>query len=216
MGLLDGMFGGNQGGGGGGPSGMTMALMALLAYRTYQGKGRLADMLGRGASQGGQVPQGGGPGMNAPGAAESGGLGGLLGGLFGGSGAGGSQAGGMGGGGLGDLLRGGGLGGLLGGAGGAAGGGFMGAGLNELISKMQQNGHGDVANSWVGSGPNSPIAPHQLEQAIGKDTLQELSTETGKPYDTVLSDLVKGLPGTVDKLTPSGRMPTTEEHASWV
>ena len=49
MGLLDNILGDDKARGGGGPSKMTLALLALLAYRTYQGKGRLADMLGRDA-----------------------------------------------------------------------------------------------------------------------------------------------------------------------
>ena len=57
---------------------------------------------------------------------------------------------GMSGGGLGDLLSGG-LGGLL--ASGAAGS-VLSGGLNELLKQFQQSGQGDVAKSWVGTGPN--------------------------------------------------------------
>jgi uncharacterized protein YidB (DUF937 family) len=53
MGVLGGLGGlGRRGGGGMSP--MTMALLGLLAYRTMKGKGRLADMLGRGTA-----PEGG-------------------------------------------------------------------------------------------------------------------------------------------------------------
>ena len=41
MGLLDGVLGGGSRSGGG-MSPLTMALLGLLAYRTFQGKGRLA------------------------------------------------------------------------------------------------------------------------------------------------------------------------------
>lgn len=91
MGLLDGLFGGSQQRGGG-MSPITLALMGLLAYRTYQGKGRLADMLGRTGTPGDK--------SGAPEGAPSGGLGGLLGGLLGGGAAGGLLSGG-----LGDLLK---------------------------------------------------------------------------------------------------------------
>ena len=44
---------------------ITLGLLAMLAYRTYQGKGRLADMLGKGQS----APAGGTMSDNrAPGA----------------------------------------------------------------------------------------------------------------------------------------------------
>lgn len=44
MGLFD-SLGSNRSGGGMSP--LTMGLLGLLAYRTFNGKGRLADMLGR-------------------------------------------------------------------------------------------------------------------------------------------------------------------------
>jgi uncharacterized protein YidB (DUF937 family) len=75
MGLLDSLFGGAQGQSRGGMSPITMALLGLLAYRTFQGKGRLADMLGRKAED------------PANPTAPNPGQGGLLGGLLGGGGA---------------------------------------------------------------------------------------------------------------------------------
>lgn len=225
MGLLDSIFGGSRSseGGSGGPSPLALALMALLAYRSYkgQGGGGLADMLGGGRSQGGSVADhgraGAGDGAGSPG--EGGGLGGLLGGLFGGSpparDAGSMDAGGPGtgsGGGLGGLLRGG-LGGTL--AGGAAGG-FLGGGLSDLIRRFEESGQGGAAQSWVGSGPNSSISPNEIEHAVGRDTLEQLSTQTGRPYDEVLSELSRSLPETVDKLTPDGRLPTEDETSRWV
>lgn len=232
MGLLDNILGGGGGGGllggggrrgGGGPSTMTMALLALLAYRTYQGKGRLADMMGRhpggaGATTGGGAALPGGGAMPGGGGMSGGGgglgdiLGGILGGGRGGMGGAMGGSGGGSGGGLGDLLRGG-LGGMLGGG---AAGGFMGAGLNELLSKFQQNGHTDAAHSWVGTGPNRELMPDQVEHALGRDTVQTLADQTGRPYDEVLSELSQGIPHTVDQLTPDGRMPTEEETSRWV
>ena len=61
-------------------------------------------------------------------------------------------------GGLGDLLKGG-LGGLL--AGGAAGS-VLSGGLGGLLNQLQQGGHSETANSWVGNGPNKQIAPGDL------------------------------------------------------
>ena len=39
---------------------------------------------------------------------------------------------------------------------GAEAGGLLG-GLGGLLEKLQQNGHGEVAKTWVGSGQNQPI-----------------------------------------------------------
>jgi uncharacterized protein YidB (DUF937 family) len=218
MGLLDNIFGGGQQTGGrGGASPLTLGLLALLAYRTYQGKGRLADMLGRGPADtaGRTAGPGGLAGGNPAGqtGSDGGGLGSILGNLLrGGPAAGTGAAPGTQGGGLGDLLRGG-LGGLLGGA---AAGTVLNGGLGDLLQRFQQSGHGDAANSWVGHGPNQTIEPEQLEQAVGRDTLQQLSDESGRPYLDVLSELSQSLPDTVDKLTPEGRLPTEDESSRWV
>ena len=40
-------------------------------------------------------------------------------------------------------------------------------GLGELLQRFQQNGYGNVAGSWLGTGPNQSIAPHELQQALG-------------------------------------------------
>src|SRR5262249_48773726 len=79
------------------------------------------------------------------------------------------------GGGLGDLLKGG-LGGLL--AGGAAGS-VLSGGLNDLLKQFQQNGHGDVAQSWIGSGPNKSILPSDLANALGADRIKTMSAMSG-------------------------------------
>jgi uncharacterized protein YidB (DUF937 family) len=96
MGLLDVLGGGRNKGGGVSP--ITLALLGLLAYRTYKGKGRLAEMLGRDKAPAGRNKSDDLGGGLSTGAGESGGLGGLLGGLgglLGGGAAGGILSGGL-------------------------------------------------------------------------------------------------------------------------
>jgi len=117
--------------------------------------------------------------------------------------------------GLGGML--GNLGGLLSGGttvSGLGSGGLSGA-LGDLVSHFQNNGHGDAANSWVSTGPNRDVAPTQLESALGEDTIQQLSQHTGLSRQELLSRLTSVLPSAVDKLTPQGRLPTSEEATSW-
>jgi uncharacterized protein YidB (DUF937 family) len=111
------------------------------------------------------------------------------------------------GGGLGDLLKGG-LGGLL--AGGAAGSVISG-GLGDLLKQLQQNGHGDTANSWVGKGENKPIAPGDLAGALGANQIDSLASQSGLSRDDLLSGLSRYLPDVIDQLTPEGRLPTEQE-----
>ena len=116
------------------------------------------------------------------------------------------------GGGLGDLLRGG-LGGLLGGA---AAGTVLNGGLGGLLKQMQESGQGDAARSWIGTGPNKQITQGDLANALGGDTLDELSQQSGMDRGDLLSGLSKYLPGFVDQLTPQGRVPTEDEAARMV
>lgn len=121
--------------------------------------------------------------------------------------AGGPTNAGMPGGGLGDLLSGG-LGGLL--ASGAAGS-VLSGGLNELLKQFQQSGQGDVAKSWVGTGPNKSISPNDLAKTLGSDQIDTLMTKTGMSRDELIAGLSQVLPEVVDKLTPQGRIPTEQE-----
>jgi uncharacterized protein YidB (DUF937 family) len=108
---------------------------------------------------------------------------------------------------LGDLIKGG-LGGLL--AGGAAGG-ILSGGLGSLINQFQQAGHGEIAKSWVGSGPNQDISSSDLAKSVGADDINALARHTGLPADQLLAGLARELPGVIDELTPNGRIPSGEE-----
>jgi uncharacterized protein YidB (DUF937 family) len=111
------------------------------------------------------------------------------------------------GGGLGSVLSGG-LGGLL--AGGAAGS-VLSGGLGDLLNQLQQNGHGEAANSWVGSGQNKQVSPGDLANALGADQIQHLTSQTGMSRDELLNGLSQYLPQVIDHLTPNGRLPTDDE-----
>ena len=111
------------------------------------------------------------------------------------------------GGGLSDMLKGG-LGGLL--AGGAAGS-ILSGGLGDLLNQLQQSGHGEAANSWVGKGENKPIAPGDLASALGADQIDSLSAQSGLSREELLSGLSQYLPQVIDHLTPDGRLPTENE-----
>ena len=195
MGLLDVLNGMQQGPrgpstpsaqSGGGMSPLTMAILALLAYKTVK-------HLGSGSS-----------GTNPAQAPAPGNVGGAAGGGLG-SGLGGGLGGG-----LGDLLKGG-LGGLL--AGGAAGSVISG-GLGDLLKQLQQGGHGETANSWVSPGPNKPISPNDLANALGADQINNLMSQSGLSREELLNGLSRHLPEVVDHLTPDGRLPTDREVAS--
>jgi uncharacterized protein YidB (DUF937 family) len=80
-------------------------------------------------------------------------------------------------------------------------------GLGDLIEKFRKGGVEDLIKSWIGTGANKPIAPNQLQQALGSDTVASLERETGMLRDDLLAQLSRLLPEVVDKLTPDGKLP---------
>ena len=195
----------SSGGSGSGMSPIMMALLGLLAYKALRGRG------GQTAPSGGRLPPGGT--MSAGG--SGGDLGDILGGLLGGkpgSMPSGTATGAKPGGSLSDLFPGG-LGSVLGGA---AAGSVLSGGLGNIIKELQDSGHGRVAQSWVGTGPNEEIAPKDLANALGSDTLNTLSKQTGMSTNDLLAGLSQHLPDLVDQLTPKGRLPTDAEAARMI
>jgi uncharacterized protein YidB (DUF937 family) len=215
MGLLDilnGMQNGprgrpqpGSGSGSGGMSPLTMALLGLLAYKALKHFGGSQSAAPGGTGRPPSLPPGGTVTAGQPG----GGLGDVLGGLLGGKSV---PTGGKPGANLNELFPGG-LGGLLGGA---AAGGVLSGGLDKLIKEFQANGQGKVAQSWVGTGPNQEIAPNDLADALGSDTLDALTRQTGLGRDDLLAGLSQQLPDLVDQLTPNGRLPTEAEASRMV
>jgi uncharacterized protein YidB (DUF937 family) len=209
---------GTKAGGGGGMSPIMMALLGLVAYKAVKsvgGGGQPASPGGAGRPA--SLPSGGTVSAGHPG----GGIGDILGGLLGGKpgsaptinvGANSGNVGASSGGSLKDLLPGG-LGGLLGGA---TAGTVLSGGLGSLIKEFQDSGHGRAAQSWVGTGPNEKIAPHELASALGDDTIDALSRQTGVAREELLAGLSQHLPDLINQLTPHGRLPTEQEASRMI
>ena len=85
-------------------------------------------------------------------------------------------------------------------------GGLNGA-LGGLVGHMQQNGAGDIANSWVGTGQNMPINGAQLTQVLGPDLVNKISASTGLSPDQLITQLSAVLPQLVNHMTPNGQLP---------
>lgn len=87
-------------------------------------------------------------------------------------------------------------------------------GLGALLQRFEQNGYGNVVNSWIGQGQNQQISPDELHEALGPQAVNDLSQHTGVPRNELLSQLAQALPGIVDRLTPQGRIPNQQEVAT--
>ncbi|MBJ7404422.1 MAG: DUF937 domain-containing protein, partial [Bradyrhizobium sp.] len=86
-------------------------------------------------------------------------------------------------------------------------GGLLNGGIGELLERFNQNGQGEIADSWVKPGPNKEISSPELKQAIGSDVLEKLAQQTGLSQEEIVSRLSRELPSAIDKYTPDGRLP---------
>jgi uncharacterized protein YidB (DUF937 family) len=83
----------------------------------------------------------------------------------------------------------------------------QGGGLTGLVDRFRQAGLGHVADSWIGTGQNQAIAPHQLERVFGGEQVEEMAQQSGMDRGQFLSELSQALPPVVDRMTPNGRIP---------
>ena len=99
---------------------------------------------------------------------------------------------------------------LLSGGGGMQGaqpgaGGEMG-GLMNLVSRFEQSGMGNVAQSWVSNGPNQPVSPQQVQQVFGQQQVNQWAQQTNMQPHDLLSQLAHYLPQLVNGMTPQGHI----------
>ena len=107
-------------------------------------------------------------------------------------------------GGLGGMFGSGGLSGMLSGLGGAGA-------LGGLLGQLKQRGLGDHVDSWVSTGVNRPVEPHELEQALGEPAITELQQQTGLPREQLVNELAQQLPEAINEATPQGQAPDDDE-----
>jgi uncharacterized protein YidB (DUF937 family) len=77
-------------------------------------------------------------------------------------------------------------------------------GLPALMQSFHDKGLGEIASSWVGSGPNLPISADQIQHVLGSDAVKQLAAKAGISPDAAGSWLAALLPFLIDKLTPNG------------
>jgi uncharacterized protein YidB (DUF937 family) len=99
------------------------------------------------------------------------------------------------------------LDGLLGGLGSGGVGGLIAGGLSELVDHFTRGGHGETAKSWIDHGDNRAMDETQLERAIGSETLDHLTQQTGLSRAALLARLSRELPSAIDRYSPDGRLP---------
>ncbi len=85
----------------------------------------------------------------------------------------------------------------------------QGGGITGFIDKFKQAGLGDLVSSWISTGANEPLAEKQVESVLGADALNGLAAQAGLSLDKVKPALAFLIPTLIDKLTPSGVIPSS-------
>lgn len=92
-------------------------------------------------------------------------------------------------------------------------GGSLMSGLNELLETFRSAGNRDQADSWITPGvPTQGLTRDQVEASIGRDTLTDLARDTGMDYEDLLDRLAKTIPEAVDRATPDGHFPRSDDE----
>jgi uncharacterized protein YidB (DUF937 family) len=81
-------------------------------------------------------------------------------------------------------------------------------GIDGIVAKLRSAGLGEAVDSWVSPGPNQPVDPATLGEALGPDTVQQLSAGAGVDAGQLLAMLAAFLPRIIDMLTPDGQVPS--------
>ncbi|HEY4321526.1 MAG TPA: YidB family protein [Gemmatimonadales bacterium] len=87
-------------------------------------------------------------------------------------------------------------------------------GVQGIAQQFESQGLGPTVRSWIGTGTNQPISTDQIHQVLGRDTVNEIATKLGMNPDDLAAKLAQALPTAVDRMTPTGVMPTGVYPAS--
>ncbi len=98
-------------------------------------------------------------------------------------------------------------GGTAGGAGNLLSEAFQSAGgVSGIVSKFQQAGMGDKAQSWVGSGGNMSLAAEEVTKVFPPQQIESWAAQHGIPAGAAAGLLAHLLPHAVDSQTPNGQL----------
>ncbi|GHD80136.1 YidB family protein [Streptomyces goshikiensis] len=61
-------------------------------------------------------------------------------------------------------------------------------------------------SSWLAEGPNEPVSPDELTNAIGEEALAEFAEAQGRDKQDVARELSETLPGLIDSISSDGRV----------
>lgn len=84
-------------------------------------------------------------------------------------------------------------------------------GLQGLIQTFKEKGLGDEMSSWISTGKNQSVSGDQIQHALGGNIIQQIAQQLGSSKSEVSGGLANLLPGLIDKLTPTGKVPEGDQ-----
>jgi len=89
-------------------------------------------------------------------------------------------------------------------------GGLLGDGdkvnIGALLENFQGSGLSEIVGSWLGDGANGAIAPNQVAEVLGKDTLSDFAAKLGVSENEAAGGLSDALPQIIDKASSGGSL----------
>ena len=90
-------------------------------------------------------------------------------------------------------------------------GALLTGGMMDLVQQFRGAGRSDAVDSGVARGENRDVSPDDLSEVLTEQQIAFLTKRSGLSRPELLKGLSDQLPQVVDRLTPDGRLPTTEE-----
>lgn len=86
--------------------------------------------------------------------------------------------------------------------------------IEGFADALRAGGLSDALDSWIASGPNSPVETGALVAALGEERIAELAGAFGLPAGPLPSLMARFLPVIVDRLSPDGTFELPERSAA--
>lgn len=80
-------------------------------------------------------------------------------------------------------------------------------GLGGFLDRFRRAGVGNAVSSWF-SGEAKSISPDTVENALGRDTIQNIASKAGLSFSAAATAIAYMLPRLVQKLAPGGAVPS--------
>lgn len=84
-------------------------------------------------------------------------------------------------------------------------------GLGGLLEQLTRGGYGRQASSWISTGPNEPLPAQAWSDVFGPEQIAAIASQAGVSEDEARAGLSELVPEVVDRLTPEGEVPATDQ-----